>query len=231
MSAKQVVNQRKALWDDFCHNQHIIENSAPLFDIDPQFMVRIRKSGRTNVRNILARSESMEANVIAQTAILTDDILHQREQYDGLIYMMFTCHQDEVLPLYIGKTESKGRTNLISANIKDVARVKDKFARWGDNYQYHIGDLSAIVLPGHDARHMTIKYQRWAESLFVAYPAEKPQLKQEIRFWCKAWNRNDTGIWPEFGPTRLTFLEYLLIGVASSLFPETLLNREGHSRS
>ena len=38
------------------------------------------------------------------------------------------------------------------------------------------------------------------------------------------------GIWEDFGPTRLTFLEYLLIGVASAVFPETLLNREGQSR-
>jgi hypothetical protein len=31
-------------------------------------------------------------------------------------------------------------------------------------------------------------------------------------------------------PTRLTFLEYLLIGVASAAFGMTLLNDEGHNR-
>jgi hypothetical protein len=40
----------------------------------------------------------------------------------------------------------------------------------------------------------------------------------------------DLGIWTEFGPTRFSFLEYLLIGIASSIFPRELLNREGHSR-
>lgn len=46
--------------------------------------------------------------------------------------MMFTRQNDDVMPLYIGKAESKGRSNPVSANIKDIARVKDKFARWGE---------------------------------------------------------------------------------------------------
>lgn len=225
------VGQRKALWDAFCRDQSIIENSAPLFELDHESVVRIRQIGKTASRSILSRSLSMEEKVITETNILIDDISNAREQFDGLIYMMFTRQNDDVMPLYIGKAESKGRSNPVSANIKDIARVKDKFARWGDNYQYHIGDLSASVLPGHDAKYVTLKYQHWAERLFVSYPSERPQLKQDVWFWCKAWNKNDVGIWPEFGPTRLTFLEYLLIGVASSLFPDVLLNREGHSRS
>jgi len=43
--------------------------------------------------------------------------------------------------------------------------------------------------------------------------------------------RADAGIWTEFGPTRLSFLEYLLIGIGSSIFPRELLNREGHNRA
>ena len=219
------------LWDTFCHSQQVIEDSVHLFDVDDKSVVRIRPVGKVSCRKILARSESMESRVISQTSILVDDILNKNDQFDGLIYMMFLRENDGIVPLYIGKAESKGRNNPISANIKDVARVKDKFARWEDNYQYHIGDLSASALPGHDAKYITLKYQHWAERLFVSYPSEKPQLKQDVWFWCKAWNKNDIGIWPEFGPTRLTFLEYLLIGVASSLFSKTLLNREGHSRS
>lgn len=231
MLKQYVTGQRKALWDAFCRRQEIIKNSTPLFDVDHESIVRTRKVGKTSVRNILSRSELMESMVVSQTNILLDDISHKRDRFDGLIYMMFTREDNDVIPLYIGKAESKGRSNPISANIKDVARVKDKFARWGDNYQYHIGDLSASVLLGHETKYVTQKYQQWAASLFVTYPVERPQLKKDIWFWCKAWNRNDVGIWPEFGPTRLTFLEYLLIGVASSLFPQALLNREGHSRS
>ena len=38
-----------------------------------------------------------------------------------------------------------------------------------------------------------------------------------------------TGVWEELGPTSLTFLEYLLIGVAGRVSP-VLLNRVGVGR-
>jgi len=44
------------------------------------------------------------------------------------------------------------------------------------------------------------------------------------------WKKSDIGPWEDFGPTRLTFLEYLLIGIASSVFPGDLLNSEGQNR-
>ena len=37
-------------------------------------------------------------------------------------------------------------------------------------------------------------------------------------------------LWRGYGATLLTFLEYQLIGVASDLFPEILLNAEGVNR-
>jgi hypothetical protein len=39
----------------------------------------------------------------------------------------------------------------LSANLIHLATDSSKFGRWGDNYAYHIGDLSSVVLPGHDA--------------------------------------------------------------------------------
>jgi hypothetical protein len=107
---------------------------------------------------------------------------------------------------------------------------KGKFARWGDNYQYHIGDLSAVSVHGHVDKYRTYKYQDWAAALFKDFPSDNPMLKRPVYFWCKAWKGEDVGIWQDFGQTRLTFLEYLLIGVASSAFPSLLLNREGQSR-
>jgi len=70
-----------------------------------------------------------------------------------------------------------------------------------------------------------------AKALFLSHPSYQPQLRTPVFFWCKAWSKNDVGIWKEFGPTKLTFLEYLLIGVTSSLFPNDLLNAEGVNRS
>jgi hypothetical protein len=66
--------------------------------------------------------------------------------------------------------------------------------------------------------------------LFAAFPSETPQLRRETYFWIKAWKHGSTGIWKEYGETSLTFLEYLLIGVASDLFPDLLLNEEGVNR-
>jgi hypothetical protein len=38
-------------------------------------------------------------------------------------------------------------------------------------------------------------------------------------------------IWSDFGRCPLAFAEYLLIGVAGLLFPDTLLNDEGVNRA
>lgn len=53
-------------------------------------------------------------------------------------------------------------------------------------------------------------------------------LKGDVRFWCAAWSNRKIGIWEDFGPVGLQFLEYLLIGVAGAVFPEDLLNAEGN---
>ena len=138
---------------------------------------------------------------------------------------------DQFIPLYIGKAETLGRGNgNLSANLRGVHTDRSKFARWGDNYAYHIGDLSACVLPGHDPTKKTAKYQSWAECIFEQAPSSVPKLKRVVYFWAKAWNPAYTGIWEELGPTSLAFLEYMLIGVAGRVSPE-LLNREGIGRS
>jgi hypothetical protein len=55
-------------------------------------------------------------------------------------------------------------------------------------------------------------------------------LAFDVYFWAKAWKRTDVGVWSELSPTRLAFLEYLLIGVASTAFDGSLLNYEGRNR-
>jgi hypothetical protein len=214
------------LWDEFCESQNIIENSVVLFK-HTNFIIDIKRVGLQSKRFILSRSAMMEEFVEAETDKLVIDWQENKHNLDGLIYMMFTKENDKVIPLYIGKTETigKGDGNL-SVNIKNLHSDKSKFARWGDGYSYHIGDLSAVALHGHDEKKRNKKYMDWADALFVDFPSKTPKLKKEVYFWTMAWNKNIQGIWKEFGQTRLTFLEYLMIGVASSAFPE-LLNREG----
>jgi hypothetical protein len=156
-----------------------------------------------------------------------------KHAYDGLIYIMHRRGDGgSVMPLYIGKAETFGRgdKNLL-ANICDLHSRKDKFARWGDNYAYHIGDLSAAAVTGHPPERKNPKYNEWASKIFKSAPTEQPQLAFDLYFWAKAWKSTDVGIWSELSPTRLAFLEYLLIGVASTEFNGSLLNYEGKNRS
>jgi len=222
----------KALWRSFCITQRIATDSVSLFQAEPDGRVGVRIAGERQNRPLLQRSPEMEAAVVREVGKLQTDWQAGARRLDGLIYLMFWPEiGQQVLPLYIGKTETAGRAeSVFSANLVNIERDRTKFARWGDAYAYHIGDLSACVLPGHAPQKTTGKYRAWAAQLFEEAPSKQPRLRREVRFWVKAWPRDANGIWPEFGPTRLTFLEYLMIGVASAAFPDTLLNREGQNR-
>ena len=219
------------IWRAFCERMRIAESGVPLFDSAADGRVRTRTIGSMSRRDILCRSPQMERLVISEADRLIADWNDSQNMLDGLIYVMFIAGDEPVTPLYIGKTETYGRgKGNLSANIRNLATDRSKFARWGDNYAYHIGDLSAVALPGHAPEKANRKYQDWARALFEQFPSEAPRLKQPVYFWTRAWSGQEIGVWPEFGPTRLTFLEYLMIGVASSAFPDTLLNREGRNR-
>ena len=217
------------VWNKFCKRFKVVEQSVPLFKADTEGVVAHRMLGR-NSRPVLMRSPEMEALILAETDKLVEDWESGTHQYDGLIYCMGERQGDQFIPIYIGKTETfgKGAGNL-SANIKNLKTDKSKFARWGDNYAYHVGDLSACVMPGHADGKQTIKYQAWAEQLFENAPSLTPKLHRPIYFWAIAWDKSMTGVWEELGPTSLAFLEYLLIGVAGRVSP-VLLNREGVGR-
>ena len=222
-------NSQSALnvWLRFCDRFKIAESSVPLFAVTDG-VATTKQIGRENTRRVLSRSEAMEAMLRSEASKAIADFQENRSSIDGLIYMMLRIENGEVIPLYIGKAGTVGKTpGQLSANMSNIERDKSKFCRWGDNYAYHVGDLSAIVLAHPEKRH-TIKYRRWAEALFTNYPTEAPVLKGDIRFWCIAWSNKKIGIWEDFGPVGLKFLEYLLIGVAGALFPQHLLNTEGN---
>jgi hypothetical protein len=222
-------SRKVALWDDFCHRQAVIADAVPLFNSE-RGVVQLREYGRDR-RNLLERSASMERLVIGEAEKVITDHTRAENRYEGLIYMMFWVARDHVVPLYIGKTEKYGRKGgNLSANIGKIRSNGGKFCRWGYDYRYHIGNLSAVVCPGHPAPRINTNYTRWAERLFQSWPSEAPCLKHETFFWARAWRAGSIGIWSEWGATSLTFLEYLLIGVASDLFPEYLLNSEGVNR-
>lgn len=221
----------REVWDRWCYAHAIVSNSVPLFACDVNQIVSTKSIGRSAPRQVLCRHPAMDDLVLRETDRLVADWQHGRRCYDGLIYMMYRKSSDDrVIPLYIGKAETLGKgSGNLSANLINLHRDRSKFARWGDNYAYHIGDLSAAVLPGHPPGKINRKYEDWASALFKQVEGGV-HLRSPVFFWAKAWSSSDQGIWTDLSPTRLAFLEYLLIGVASTVFGQTLLNREGNNR-
>ena len=160
------INQVKLnLWETFTQNHEIDTSCVPLFDITEGHVNTLRY-GRDK-RPVLKRSSEMN-NLMRS---LGGELIREHDQsqvvHDGILYMMLKRDQDLIVPLYIGKAEifGKGHQNL-SANISDLGRGNGKFGRWGYNYAYHIGDLSAVPLPGHPDSKRTNKYSAWRDTLF-----------------------------------------------------------------
>lgn len=221
------------IWDAFCNAHAIQAHAVPLFLETADQTVAARNVGRTPMRPVLCRHQKMEQLVIEQVNVLISDWHSGKNHFDGLIYMMFRqSEQHVVTPLYIGKTETFGKSSgNLSVNLKNLKTDKSKFARWGDGYAYHIGDLSAAALPGHPSAKINRKYRQWATTLFKFDAEGRLSLRQPVYFWAKAWRPSDTSIWRDLSPTRLAFLEYLMIGIASAVFPNHILNTEGRNRN
>ena len=242
------------LWENFCERNEINRrNRVELFEES----LRTMKIGK-NQRQVFKRSNEMENMLLRERAKIVEDYEDRTNKYDGILYMIYTNSNvhwnrdrisSDVRPLYIGKAEKFGRGkvdqfgrkfNNLSYNIESDSA----FVRWGYGYEYHMGDLSAAVLPGHNPKYIKKKYINWAKKIFQTDrnngeleldEGGQLSLIQPVYFWCTAWQTpSDTSsnrsIWQDIGKTRLTFEEYLLIGIASELFPKTLLNTEGHNR-
>jgi hypothetical protein len=216
------------LWETFTRNHEIDTSFVPLFDTTEGHVNTLRY-GR-NKRPVLKRSAEMDKLMRSLGGELILEHNQSQVIHDGILYMMLKRGQKGLVPLYIGKTEIFGRGDRnLSANISDLERGNGKFGRWGYNYAYHIGDLSAVTLPGHPDSKGTNKYSLWRDSIF-SIQGDQIKMTTEILFWATLWGRMSKSIWHDYGSTKLAFEEYLLIGVASDVFPHDLLNQEGRTR-
>lgn len=69
----------------------------------------------------------MENAVIREVNYVLADYTAQRDEFDGLIYIMYRLSSDEIIPLYIGKAEKLGKNGgNLSENIKDIDQNKGK---------------------------------------------------------------------------------------------------------
>ena len=136
------------LWNDFTQAHQIEGQVVPLFD-NQDGQVTVMPYGR-NGRLVLKRLNEMEALIRGLGNQLIEQHGNSQVTHDGILYMMLARNGESLQPLYIGKAETfeRGDGNL-SANISDLATGNGKFGRWGYNYAYHIGDLSAVTCDGH----------------------------------------------------------------------------------
>ena len=222
-------NAKTKLWTQFLEANRVLEDSVPLFE-SANGIVQILEYGKNN-RKVLKRSAEMETLMRDLGTTLVREHAEDKVTSSGILYLMFRKEVGKVVPLYFGKAEiyGKGDKNL-STNISDLKSGNGKFGRWGYNYAYHVGDLSAVTLPGHPESKITRKYSDWRDSLFERNDDGELIINGDVRFWACCWNADRQSIWSEYRSTRLAFEEYLLIGVASDLFPNDLLNREGRNR-
>ena len=221
-------HQKSKVWSEFCISHSIFHRSVPLFDADETGRVFTLPFG-VDGRLLLQKSHQMRDLIITTVERVLLDPWPNGEMLEGIIYMMLWHEEpDQVIPLYIGRAGKHGKSGgNISANLLNIRNNANKFARWGSGYAYHIGDLSAASCIGHLPSRITPKYVKWANRLFQDAPCEQPMLYRPTYFWTTAWGPFSQSIWLEYGPTSLSFQEYLLIGVASDLFPGFLLNDEG----
>ena len=228
MQYQEPDDAKVTLWKSFTDAHKIAERSVPLFDIKDGH-VTVIPYGRDD-RTVLKRSPQMETLMRDLGSQLIEEHQDSNVTHDGILYMMLSRRDGRIEPLYIGKAETFGKNNgNLSVNISDLAKGHGKFGRWGYNYAYHLGDLSAVTCDGHPENKSTTKYEAWRDKLFTVQEGQVTPTT-EILFWATLWDSNCQSIWQEYGSTKLAFEEYLVIGVASDVFPNSLLNREGRTR-
>ena len=215
------MTTKEETWQDWTSRYIDTEDPVPLFETDENLTVEYKEYGQ-NDRRILKRSESMESRLREEGRKVINDWSTTDDTYDGLIYLMYWLEDGQVVPLYIGKAGKYGRDGeSLSSNLEDLRGSSTrKFARWGDAHFYHIGNLSAIIFD-HE-KNQKQKYRNWVDRLFE----EDRQLKQQTYFWTKAWDQTDVGLYHDF-EVPLEQLEYQLIGLASDIYEDQLLNEEG----
>jgi len=215
------MTAKEQIWHEWTTRYIDTGNPIPLFETDENLTVQYKHYGQ-NDRRILNRGELMESQLREEGRKVINDWSTTDDTYDGLIYFMYWLEGEEIAPLYIGKARKYGRDDeSLSSNLEDLrGNSTRKFARWGDAHYYHIGNLSAIVFD-HE-KNQKQKYQNWVDRLFE----EGRQLKQQTYFWTKAWDQADIGLYHDF-EVPLEQLEYQLIGLASDIYDDQLLNQEG----
>lgn len=230
-------------WSSWCMKNITVREISLFFYDKKTNQLFTKKTANGDMR--ILRHPDMEEMIEKEVARIYDSYQksHIDFEYDGLIYLVYTYWKfikdrvdyvfneipdNEIIPIYIGKTETIGVNGGYSVNIKGVhnGSNKGKFARWGDASAYHIGDLSNVLFKNRETVNFK-KYKKWAEFFFeprVIQSNNSVFIKLPFYFWIKAWHKNDLGIIQNM-PCSTTFLERQLITLSKILFSQVLLNK------
>jgi hypothetical protein len=193
---------------------------APIFDED-DLNVRVMEVRRSRRRVLCTSQEFKEAIINTVEANISNS------KWEGFLYIMCKKHRDNPAlhyPLYVGKTEKKGKKKKLSSNIVPIRTNKSAFARWGYGNYWHIGQLSnSLFTNAVKGRH-----DNWAEELFETRNSQ-PKLKSHIYLaiinWYTCKSINPDGIYVPLYPA----LETKIIQISKQINPN-LLNKQQKGR-
>ena len=119
-------------WDSFW-NSLIVEDML-LFDKNGNKPTIIKTN--TKHKSRFKHSEKIENHIKS----IIQEVKDQTTKHKGVIYMMYHFDNNRRVPLYIGKSEFKGKTRKYSANATNL-NPAGPFLRWGSRPDYHLGEL------------------------------------------------------------------------------------------
>jgi len=198
-------------WDSFWNS--IIVEDMLLFDKNGNKPTIIKT--KTKCKSRFKHSEKIENHIKS----IIQEVKDQTTKHKGVIYMMYYLNNNRRVPLYIGKSEFKGRTRKYSANATSL-NPAGPFLRWGARPDYHLGDL----YEAYRGNKTTLKYKDWSKAIFDS----NGNFIKEI--YLTMIPLSTMKIPTCSFPTSVTQTESTLITWAGHLFPKDLLNRDGKER-
>lgn len=204
-------NSKEKIWRNWISQQ--ISTHIPLFAEETHLKPK-RESA--NGSRILRRSNKATKLLVSEAKVVQDN----PRLYDGLIYIVYTTSNSTIEPVYIGKSSS-----LCTANIDSKEEYSAIPERWSYN-DGHLKKLSEYLNHNSNLSNFEQKYEKWGNTIFSS---DRRTLEQDVYLWTKAWDSQTAGPYTPYidvFPT-LEELEYQLIGLAYTLYPEYLVNRVG----
>ncbi|MZP30420.1 hypothetical protein GTO91_11920 [Heliobacterium undosum] len=157
----------------------------PLFSVSKDLRVEIKSSENTEKR-LLARSPEVERAIIS-----TIEEGFRRDDWEGILYILGIGQLPKFQGIMVSITDKHGIKNEINENIKNIKSNYNKFGRWGDGLDYHIGDLSHAIFQFQAYRKPKKRYLDLAQQLFASF--EPPVLKSPVYLYILPWYADSVG--------------------------------------